>query len=173
MTGINLRLQGIVLVLLVLAVLVSSAEAAGAPDTTPPTVVSTDPADGATGVPVDVGKITITFSENVHFTGSGTSSFRLVDANNEGVSAFTEFPQHDTKGYITPHEPLALGTQYTIEVSGAEDEAGIVMVGEYIGHFTVIGNDVPIPEFPSAFLPAAMIIGFLGAVLLIQRTREQ
>jgi len=29
-----------------------------------------------------------------------------------------------------------------------------------------------IPEFPSAFLPATMIIGFLGAVLLIQRTRE-
>jgi hypothetical protein len=30
----------------------------------------------------------------------------------------------------------------------------------------------PVPEFPSAFLPATMIIGFLGAVLLIQRTRE-
>jgi len=30
-----------------------------------------------------------------------------------------------------------------------------------------------IPEFPSIFLPATMIIGFLGAVLLIQRTREQ
>ena len=29
------------------------------------------------------------------------------------------------------------------------------------------------PEFPSLLLPAAMIIGFLGAVLLIQRTREQ
>ena len=31
---------------------------------------------------------------------------------------------------------------------------------------------VTTPEFPSAFLPAAMIIGFLGAVLFIQRTRE-
>ncbi len=29
------------------------------------------------------------------------------------------------------------------------------------------------PEFPSSFLPATMIIGFVGAVLLIQRTREQ
>jgi hypothetical protein len=28
------------------------------------------------------------------------------------------------------------------------------------------------PEFPSLFLPATLIIGFLGAVLLIQRTRE-
>jgi hypothetical protein len=28
------------------------------------------------------------------------------------------------------------------------------------------------PEFPSIFLPVTMIIGFLGAVLLVQRTRE-
>ena len=33
-------------------------------------------------------------------------------------------------------------------------------------------STIPTPEFPSAFLPATMIIGFLGAVLLIQRTRE-
>jgi hypothetical protein len=30
----------------------------------------------------------------------------------------------------------------------------------------------PMPEFPSAFLPVTMIIGFLGVVLLIQRTRK-
>ena len=30
----------------------------------------------------------------------------------------------------------------------------------------------PTPEFPSMFLPTSMIIGFLGAVLFIQRTRE-
>jgi hypothetical protein len=33
-------------------------------------------------------------------------------------------------------------------------------------------TDIAVPEFPSAFLPVTMIIGFLGAVLLIQRTRE-
>jgi hypothetical protein len=31
---------------------------------------------------------------------------------------------------------------------------------------------IPSPEFPSVFLPVTMIIGFLGTVLLIQRTRE-
>jgi hypothetical protein len=35
------------------------------------------------------------------------------------------------------------------------------------------GTCPAVPEFPSVFLPATMIIGFLGAVLLIQRTREQ
>ena len=31
---------------------------------------------------------------------------------------------------------------------------------------------VSTPEFPSTILPVTMIIGFLGAVLLIQRTRD-
>jgi hypothetical protein len=38
--------------------------------------------------------------------------------------------------------------------------------------YTVEDEPVPAPEFPSAFLPATMIIGLLGAVFLIQRTRE-
>jgi hypothetical protein len=33
-------------------------------------------------------------------------------------------------------------------------------------------NPNPVPEFPFAFLPAIMIIGMLGAVMFIQRTRE-
>jgi hypothetical protein len=41
------------------------------------------------------------------------------------------------------------------------------------GKIIIGGGEIPSPEFPSIFLPAAMIIGFLGAVLLIQRTREQ
>ena len=32
--------------------------------------------------------------------------------------------------------------------------------------------NMSVPEFPSLALPVSMIIGFLGAVLLIQRTRE-
>jgi len=35
-----------------------------------------------------------------------------------------------------------------------------------------VGNPNPIPEFPSTVLPAIFVIGFLGAVLLIRRTRE-
>jgi len=38
---------------------------------------------------------------------------------------------------------------------------------------TGVSGPNPAPEFPAMFLPATMIIGFLGAVLLIQRTREQ
>ena len=39
-------------------------------------------------------------------------------------------------------------------------------------HFMLKKEGRPVPEFPSLALPAAMIIGFLGAVLLIRRTKE-
>jgi len=49
----------------------------------------------------------------------------------------------------------------------------VVLEDEYIHHdFVNRPSDIPAPEFPSMLLPATMIIGFLGAVLLIQRTRE-
>jgi hypothetical protein len=38
---------------------------------------------------------------------------------------------------------------------------------------TGVSGPLPAPEFPVVFLPATMFIGFLGAVLLIRRTREQ
>jgi len=34
------------------------------------------------------------------------------------------------------------------------------------------GTTTPAPEFPTTLLPATMIIGFLGVVLVIRRTRE-
>ena len=36
-----------------------------------------------------------------------------------------------------------------------------------------VGNSNPVPEFPSTVLPVIFVIGFLGAVLLIRRTRER
>lgn len=46
----------------------------------------------------------------------------------------------------------------------------------YIGitKFTTVTDGIgPVPEFPSIFLPLTMIIGFLGTVLLIQRSKGQ
>jgi len=45
----------------------------------------------------------------------------------------------------------------------------------YWGDLKLVTEDqsIPAPEFPSLALPATMIIGFLGVVLLIQRTRKQ
>ena len=40
-------------------------------------------------------------------------------------------------------------------------------------HDPIPGCGTPVPEFPTLALPAAMIIGFLGVVLLIQGTKKQ
>jgi len=45
-------------------------------------------------------------------------------------------------------------------------------VASNLAYKTWVTGSNNIPEFPSMFLPATMIIGFLGAVVLIQRTRE-
>jgi hypothetical protein len=48
-----------------------------------------------------------------------------------------------------------------------------VIAGQTVLVEFVLEKEIPIiPEFPSIILPATIIIGFLGAVLLIQRTRE-
>jgi hypothetical protein len=58
--------------------------------------------------------------------------------------------------YLDTLDPIT-GTVYSI----ADDSTNQVTVG---------GN--PSPEFPSALLPVTFIVGIIGAVLLIQRTRE-
>jgi hypothetical protein len=67
------------------------------------------------------------------------------------------------------------GTKWT-EVPGSTVNTAENVVSGHVSHLSTyaagIAGSTPVPEFPSAFLPAAMIIGFLGAVLLIQRTRE-
>ncbi|MEQ8925887.1 MAG: Ig-like domain-containing protein [Fulvivirga sp.] len=61
----------------------------GAEDNTPPTVVSFNPADNATDVSVDVGSLTITFSEDIK-PGNAGSKFRLRknDGTNQVVKEF-------------------------------------------------------------------------------------
>jgi hypothetical protein len=54
---------------------------------------------------------------------------------------------------------------------GDEEEGGRIYVPTRIVILSP-QHEIPSPEFPSALLPATMIIGFLGAVLLIQRTKE-
>jgi len=76
---------------------------------------------------------------------SGTSFFLPNDALNPGTYSFAILSQNSQSGYCY---------------------SNIVCDVEFP---TTCPN---IPEFPSMFLPVAMIIGFLGAVLLIQRTRK-
>ena len=85
---------------------------------------------------------------------------------------------------------MAPGATVVSELTGTADEEGcelqnnVIATGSIEGQSNLNGGDtftfdigancgsINTPEFPSLFLPAVMIIGFLSAVLLIQRTRE-
>jgi hypothetical protein len=89
----------------------------------------------------------------------------------DGSYSFDNLPAGNYRVFETPQDgwtqtaPSSL--IYTITLV-----AGQRVTGKDFGNVERVCNDFPIPEFPSSFLPATMITGFLGAVLLIQRTRE-
>ena len=70
---------------------------------------------------------------------------------------------------ILPSGPeSAIGDEFTTIIDPHPESA-------IEGQFTTNSVSVPscIPEFPSRFFPTIVIIGFLGAMLLIQRTKEK
>jgi hypothetical protein len=83
------------------------------------------------------------------------------DTEKYSVEPYPVIP--DASGTFTAYYQLD-GIQGTYVVE-ATDSTGLAVQ-------TTFNDMVPVPEFPSAFLPTTMIIGFLGAVLLIQRTRK-
>ncbi len=103
----------------------------GSADTTPPTVISTNPADLATNVALN-SSINATFSEAMLASSLNTATFTVA-----GVSGTV---MYDTVNHIATFKPsanLAPNTQYTATIStGAKDSAGNTMVNPKIWTFT-------------------------------------
>lgn len=109
----------------------------GAPDTTPPTVSSTNPADGATNVPVTV-KPSVTFSEAMDTASITSSTVQLLDSGGNPVAQAAGSPalSADKKtATITPALNLGEVRTYRIRViggsSGAKDEAGNALASTF------------------------------------------
>ena len=94
-----------------------------ATDTTPPTVTSTSPASGATGVAVS-GTVTATFSEPVQ---PATIVFGLKNSGGTTIAGATSYNAPTNAATFTPSAALANSTTYTATVSGAKDTAGNTM----------------------------------------------
>ena len=93
-----------------------------AANTTPPTVSAQSPASGAIGVVV-ASDVTATFSESVQ---AGTISFVLKN----GGATVASTTSYDVASHIVTLDPssnLALGTTYTVTLSGAKDLWGNTM----------------------------------------------
>jgi hypothetical protein len=92
------------------------------PDVIPPALISTNPADGATGISPGV-HITVTFDE-VLFRGDAFDLISLTDSGLHEVSTTASFA--DTTLTIVPGAALNYGTTYrlTLPVGVVTDEAG-------------------------------------------------
>jgi hypothetical protein len=102
-------------------------------DTIAPTVSSTNPINGATGV----GVISATFSEAMLTSTMTSANFTVTGP---GATAVPGVVTYDAASYnlrFVPNSALALGTTYTATVStGAKDAAGNAMATSRVWTFT-------------------------------------
>lgn len=117
----------------------------GPPDTTPPTVLSTGPANGVTGVPITTAPF-ITFSEPMDSTTMTGTTFTLSNSTGGGIVAATVTLSADgTTATLTPSSSLDPSTLYRATVTiAARDLSGNRLAADFTWSFTT-GTGSPIP----------------------------
>ncbi len=106
--------------------------------TPPPVVVSTIPANGATGVPVTQA-LTATFNEAMSAATINGASFTLAGPGGVSVAGAVTYNANGFVATFIPSMNLANGAVYTATIStGAEDLAGSGLTANYTWTFTTI-----------------------------------
>ena len=108
----------------------------------PPTVISTDPADAATGVAL-TKQVTAIFSKTMDATTVTSATFTLK----QGTIPVTGFVSYSgTTATFAPSSNLTPNTLYTATVTtGAKDLAGNALASNYVWSFTTGAAAVIIP----------------------------
>jgi hypothetical protein len=138
-------------------------------DSTPPTVISTTPADGAEEVPKDV-TVTATFSEDMDPATVAESTFQLQGPGG-AVSGTVGYDAGTRIASFAPAADLEMGAVYTARITtGAEDQAGNGLAADHQWSFTTeepdweqVGGIVD-PGESSAEDPTMMLLGATPAV---------
>jgi len=111
-------------------------------DTTPPSVSSVSPTNGATGVETNV-TISAVFSEAI----DSTTLTITLKAGSTTVTGSISYDSAAKKGTLTPSAALAFSTVYTATVvKGLKDTQGNATTSDYTWTFTTKSS--PIPQFP-------------------------
>lgn len=107
-----------------------------APDTTPPTISSTVPADAATGIS-KTANLSVTFSEAVQAGDVTADHFILTtDAGVAAAATLTLNTPTNTIVTINPTSDLDATTEYLLVITGVHDVAGNVLASPTIINFT-------------------------------------
>ena len=125
----------------------------GIPDIIPPTVIATDPVNGAVNVPI-TKKISATFSELMNPSTINTTTFLLK----QGATSISGTVTYSgVTALFSPLVNLSPNTLYTATITtGVKDLAGNAMVSNYVWSFTT-GQSVAPP-----FLGTASVFGAFG-----------
>jgi hypothetical protein len=99
---------------------------------TPPSVTTVTPSQGATGVAVSMAP-TATFSQPVV---PNTVSFTLKDSGGNSIAGSVSFNGANTVATFTPTSSLTASTTYTATVSGAQNTSGVAMSSPFSWSFT-------------------------------------
>ena len=120
------------------------------PDTTPPTVSSVSPTDGATDVATD-GVVTAAFSEPMDPATINATTFTL-----DGITAVVTYDAGTNTATLDPSDPLDPDTTYTATVDGVTDIAGNLLDDPYVWSFTTAlssGGDTEPPTVIAFTIP--------------------
>jgi len=102
-------------------------------DTFPPEIISVNPDDGATGVPITT-TITATFSKPMDPASINISTFTIAGATG---SISYEYPT----ATLTPSDALAYDTTFTVTVTtGVKNAGGVKMAADYTWSFTTASH---------------------------------
>ncbi len=103
-------------------------------DTTPPSVTSTTPNDGATGV-LPQTSVAVTFSEPMAAASISTATLRVEDEVHRIVAGAVSYS--DPVATFTPAVPLEPLTTYSVTVTtGVADTTGNPLVSEHVFRFS-------------------------------------
>jgi hypothetical protein len=107
-----------------------------APDSTLPTIVSTIPANAATGVPINQA-ISANFSEAMKPATISSSNFTLTAAGGSTVTGLVAYAAVANAATFTPTSTLAPNTLFTATITtGVTDLAGNALVSNFVWTFT-------------------------------------
>ena len=113
-------------------------------DTVAPTVSSTNPLNGATGV----AAITALFSEAMNASTITTATFTVSGPGATPVTGTVAYSASTDIARFTPTSALAAGTAYTATITtGAKDVAGNALASNHVWSFTTsatTGNQAPV-----------------------------
>ncbi len=138
--------------------LVFATSLGGGGGTTPPTITSVSPANGATNVPLNP-TVTASFSEAVDPTTVNTSTFQLLDPSHNVLSATVVNNGAALTATLTPSAQLVPSTTYTAQIlggsSGLKDTSGDPLASTYTWSFTTAtAPNCPCSLWPSSTVPA-------------------